>query len=210
MQPQPQRICSKCIRKIRTISVFRNQCIETENKLNEFQKNSVIPEIELMHIKTEYTLDDEDPELPDQNEETFYPLSELDLFKNDAEIRLGPQSPLLATAPPPEQPQISVAVDIPKPKRKSKKPIADVDKYVNKVIQEDISASLKNLEKKFKKDKIEDDFTGLCEHCGLSFTNGSEYRKHVRTHDDKGLCHLTLIIAFFFFYVWFESVHFVN
>lgn len=59
-----------------------------------------------------------------------------------------------------------------------------VDKYVNRLFEEDITASLKSLEKKYKREQ--QDEGGLCEQCGLSFANSNEYKKHIRSHDDKG------------------------
>lgn len=61
-----------------------------------------------------------------------------------------------------------------------------VNKYVNQMFEEDITASLKSLEKKYKREQSDDG--GLCEQCGLSFPNSTEYKKHIRSHDDKGMC----------------------
>lgn len=72
-----------------------------------------------------------------------------------------------------------------------------VDKYVNQMFEEDITASLKSLEKKYKREQVDDG--GLCEQCGLSFTNSNEYKKHIRSHDDKGMCMWFLYFFSFFF-----------
>lgn len=62
----------------------------------------------------------------------------------------------------------------------------NIDKYVHLLIEEDITASLKSLEKKYKREQL-NEVGGLCEQCGLSFSNTNEYKKHIRGHDDKGI-----------------------
>lgn len=102
--------------------------------------------------------------------------------------------------PTPSSPPKKIAIQIPdkvkinvqkvnKPKKAKKRTkktnnVNDVDKYVNQLLREDIKASLKSLEKKYK--KPEEDFTGLCEQCGLTFSSLNEYKKHNRSHLDKG------------------------
>lgn len=72
-----------------------------------------------------------------------------------------------------------------------------VDSYVNQMFEEDITASLKSLEKKYKREQVDEG--GLCEQCGLSFTNSIEYKKHIRSHDDKGMCdELSFFVQFSF------------
>lgn len=73
-----------------------------------------------------------------------------------------------------------------KNKTKSDESPNKIDKYVNHLLDEDITASLKSLEKKYKKEQLNDG--GLCEQCGLSFTNANDYKKHIRSHDKKGIC----------------------
>lgn len=61
----------------------------------------------------------------------------------------------------------------------------DVDQYVSQMFEADITASLKSLERKYKREQLDDG--GLCAQCGLSFSNSTEYKKHIRSHDDKGM-----------------------
>lgn len=93
-------------------------------------------------------------------------------------------------------------------RKKTKKSLNlnDVNVYVNKMLREDIKASLKSLEKKYKKEKPEEKFTGLCEQCGLTFSTSHEYKKHIRSHEDKGeLCQLEYIDCFSQLFINFSS-----
>lgn len=105
-----------------------------------------------------------------------------DLIQNDNLPELKAISPTLGR---PKKPVAVVRKPVPRKKRKKSDDDGDVDKYVNQLLEEDITASLKSLEKKYKKDQPE--ACGLCEQCGLSFVNANDYKKHVRSHDDKGI-----------------------
>lgn len=95
MEPQPQRICSKCIKKIRAISAFQKQCIESENTLYEFRnhiQNETKPNI-TYDIEAAADTQNDVPMFDDYNndefmypeeiEEKFLPIFHTDLFKDD-------------------------------------------------------------------------------------------------------------------------------
>lgn len=107
-------------------------------------------------------------------------ISSDDLIQNEYLPELKAISPTLGRPRKPVP-----VVRKPVSKKKQKKSDDDVDKYVNQLIEEDITVSLKSLEKKYKKDQLE--AGSLCEQCGLSFANAGDYKKHVRSHDDKGI-----------------------
>lgn len=193
-QPQPQRICSKCIKQIRAISSFRDQCMDADNILNEFQKHLDYKSSNIELTKDPNNLFDANDMISEDFEDSFPNGFEPELIKlepnepdyssvdhNSVDIsELESMSPIL------EQPREPTPVVVRRPasNRKVKRPnhYGDADKYIDQLVEEDITASLKSLEKKYKKN----DAGGLCEQCGLSFTSATEYKKHVRSHDDKG------------------------
>lgn len=88
-----------------------------------------------------------------------------------------------------------------RPKRKIRKPekLNDANLYVKHLLQEDTRTSPHKsngyVEKKaantkrrdHRKSSDENQFvSGLCEQCGLTFSNSNEYKKHIRNHEDKG------------------------
>lgn len=199
MQPQPQRICSKCVAKIRAISAFRSQCIETDNILTEFhtQMDKTPSNIEEQSVKEEFILsvseifqDEFDDKLLNSWETDLFPFGSNEVDENKQNDVVPTVQPMPATLGRPKK-IISVFPTVKKPvaKKRSKKSnhAADVDRYVDQLLQEDITASLQSLEKKFKRNKSAKGISGLCEQCGLSFSNTTDYKKHLRTHEDKGM-----------------------
>lgn len=78
-------------------------------------------------------------------------------------------------------------------RKRSKKVAVNSNGVVHKHVgrpplrREDAKISTKTPSKKHKKEKLEEDFTGLCEQCGLTFTSSNEYKKHAQKyHADKG------------------------
>lgn len=84
--PQPKLICSKCIKKIQTISSFRTQCSESERILAEFQLHIEVKakELEIANDQNEFSFDiDTDDTAPEQIEQKFFPYLHTDLFETD-------------------------------------------------------------------------------------------------------------------------------
>lgn len=250
VQPQPQRICSKCIMKIKAIALFRNQCIESDNILTEFHNHieNQPPDIESKYLQHDFMFDMDEMMFTEQMDDKFLPVFDTEILKLESnvldeikrDLNPEPEEPIPAPPPPPSPlpppPPLIPPPLIPPPsppktiinviktsdkeiskvekakvekakvekvkvrkatntnkkspvtKKKSKKGnnLNDVDTYVHQLLKEDIKASLKSLEKKYKKEKPEKNFTGLCEQCGLTFSSSNEYKKHIRTHEDKG------------------------
>lgn len=166
--------------------------MDSDNILNEFQKHLDYKPLDIELPNDQNDLLDAGDMISEEVEDKFLNGFEPEMIKlepnisddisyDDSLLDLKVISPILGR---PRKP-IPV-VRRPPSKRVVKKPTpnGDVDKYVNRLLEEDITASLKSLEKKYKKEQLSEG--GLCEQCGLSFTSATEYKKHVRSHDDKG------------------------
>lgn len=199
MQPQPQRICSKCVTKIRAISAFRNQCIETDNILSEFHTHmgKTPSNLEERSAKDEFLLsvseifqDEFDDKLLNGLEAELFAFgsNEVDEIKQENVAPAFQTTSAILGRPKKLTSVWPTVIKKPVAKKRPKKSnhVGDVDRYVDQLLQEDITASLKSLEKKFKRNKTAKAISGLCEQCGLSFSNTTDYKKHLRTHEDKG------------------------
>lgn len=191
-EPQPQRICPKCLKKLQAILTFRSQCTEAENILNELQKTIKIeqPDIEQTNGKRiqPFGIDEL---LNTPIVEKRKPTTDCNICKADTNTKNGVKkvktksaqrvNPRASKTKPLSRIKKSIT------KKKEKKVSNNLKCIDNKLPKEEIiAASKKCIEKKCKKPAKPDGEIELCELCGLSFANSTDYKKHVRSHEDKG------------------------
>lgn len=237
-KPQPQRICSKCVKKIRTIYLFRNQCIESDDILTQFHKHIENQPIE--KESNDFDFDMDEIVFPEQIGDKFLPVFDAEILKLESNMldeikrdlnrppspspppavqQLQPMQPNSAPPSPPKASKPHTKASIPqqtkesaveqRPRRKTKRPshFDDIDTYVSQLFRKDIKANLKSLKKKYKKPKPEEIYTELCEQCGLTFSHVNEYKKHIRSHEDK--CNVKLdTLPFYQFSLKFSLIYF--
>lgn len=188
--------------------------MDADNILNEFQKhmkqrNETISQSDDAH--DDVVFDYNDMLMPDDivydNDDDHQRFSDLDSdmgATNQEDYIIVEELEVITPTRDHNRSKKSSSVTAPSATIKKTKPKTNnstnvVDKYVNRLFQEDITASLKSLEKKYRKDHMDEG--GLCEQCGLSFSIASEYKKHIRGHIEKGRC-----ICLTLFFVDFSSL----
>lgn len=169
VDPQPRRICPKCVRQIKALAAFQIRCIESDDILAEFHKHMENQVHSVASIQNDFLFGIDDLMFPEQLPEKSLPVFDSDLLRlpeshvvlekirrelNPHELHANlmspPPLPVECTKEIKEIQEISPTEDEPPPppqrrppKRKLRKAekLNDVDLYVKNMLREDMKTT---------------------------------------------------------------------